>query len=118
GTALRRLLFPSTHWAASAVDLRVIAMTLAAAVVVAVVTGLLPAVAASNPDLVASLKAPLSGRPRSSRTQNLLLGLQAAVSVILLIAAALVVRSFDNIRSIDLGYSAEDMIIAYPSGML
>jgi predicted permease len=118
GTALRRLLFPSTHWASSAVDLHVIAMTLALAVVVAVVTGLLPAVAASNPDLVASLKATLSGRARSSQTQNLLLGLQAAVSVILLVAAALVVRSFDNIRSIDLGYSAEDMIIAYPSGML
>lgn len=118
GTALRRLLFPTTHWASSAVDLRIIALTLGAAVVVAIVTGLVPALGASNPDLVASLKAAVSGAGRSSRAQNLLLGLQAAISVILLVAAGLVIRSFDNIRSIDLGYSAEDMIIASPNGML
>jgi predicted permease len=113
GTALRRLLFPTTHWSSPAVDLRVVGLTVLTAVVVAIVTGLVPAVGASNPDLVASLKATLSGGgAKSSRLQNTLLGLQAAVSVVLLVAAGLVVRSFDNVRSIDLGYTLDDMIVA------
>jgi predicted permease len=113
GSALRHLLLPSTHWSAGAIDANAIALTLGAALIVAVIIGLLPALDATRPKLVESLRASRSvtgGRP--SGAQKVLLGLQAAVSVMLLVAAGLVIRSFGNIRSIDLGYATDDMVVA------
>jgi predicted permease len=47
---------------------------------------------------------------RSQRTRSLLLTIQVALAVVLLISAGLIVRSFANLRTIDLGFTPQDVI--------
>ena len=75
--------------------------------------GLLPALQAVRVDLTPGLKAEgllATGRPRL-RTQNLLVGLQVAVSVVLLVNAGLVVRSFNRALTMDVGKPLDHLLI-------
>jgi predicted permease len=111
GTALRRLLLPNIHWASTAVDVRIAAITVGLAFVVGFVVGLFPAAMSAAVHLNEALKlgAKQSGR-RSRRMQTGLLVFQAALSIVLLVGAGLFVRSFDNVRSIDLGYDPDGLL--------
>ena len=82
GTLLRRLLLPRTTWAGGAVDPRVIAFLAVVAVLVAILAGLAPALASSNPDLMSLLRrGPSDGGARGSRLRSALVVLQTALSV-------------------------------------
>lgn len=112
GTALRRLLMPNVHWATAAVSGRVVIATTVAAVAIGLVAGLFPAASAARVDLANALKS--GGRSRHyrrARTQSGLLVTQAALSVVLLVAAGLFVRSLSNVRSIDLGYDLRQSLV-------
>jgi predicted permease len=91
------------------VDRRVLAFTLAASVVSGVLFGLLPAVHAARVRLVASLGGGARESPhRASRRLNDALAIaQLSLSVILLVAAGLVLESFDRLTRLDLGFRAE-----------
>jgi macrolide transport system ATP-binding/permease protein len=89
-------------------DLRVLLFTLALAVATGVICGLAPALQASKSDLVTALKkdsAMLGRTHRRLGLRNLLVVSQVAVSTVLLIGAALFLRSLANAQSVDPGFS-------------
>jgi len=90
-------------------DWRVMLFTFVVAAVTGVVFGLLPALRASRPDLVPALKDTAAGEGRRGRRVELrdaLVVAQVAVSVVLLVGGALMVRSVAAAGRIDLGYDA------------
>ncbi len=74
--------------------------------------GLYPAVFATRTDLATSLRAGTksSGDGAAARFRSALVTGQIAMSMILLVAAGLFIRSLSNISSIDLGLNADGMI--------
>jgi putative ABC transport system permease protein len=96
-------------------DWRVFAFTLGLSVLTGIVFGLAPALTASKPDLIQAL--------RNSRSQGLMsFGLRSfrgwlvvselALAVVLLVAAGLLVRSFNKLLAIDLGFNRENVLTA------
>ena len=97
------------------IDWRVFAFTLALSLVTGVVFGLAPALAASKPDLLQAL--------RNSRSVGLMsFGLRSfrgwlvvaelALAMVLLVAAGLLVRSFNKLTAIDLGFDRQNVLTA------
>src|SRR6185369_14286768 len=96
-------------------DWRVFAFTLGLSVLTGIVFGLAPALTASRPDLIGVL--------RNSRAQGLMsFGLRSfrgwlvvselALAVVLLLAAGLLVRSFNKLINVDLGFNRENVLTA------
>jgi putative ABC transport system permease protein len=105
GELARLVLMPDFDWPGSPVDGRVLGFAGAAAVAAALVAGLIPALHAARSDVIGLLS--LGGRGgtyRRSRLRSGLVMLQATLSVILLVAAGLFVRSLHNARTVALGY--------------
>ena len=94
-------------------DLEVLAFTLLLTIVTGVVFGLAPALELSRPDLNRSLKeggrTGTVGRARQRFRDSLAIA-QMAFSVVLLIGAVLLVRSFVELRRIDLGFSRDQAL--------
>jgi predicted permease len=111
--ALRSFLLPNIVWTGWPVDTRTLGITASAALLTGLLTGLVPALQASHPDLVAGLKAGerSSGSRTHKTTRVSLLVAQAALSVVLLIGAGLFVRSLHNVQSLDLGVRADSVMI-------
>ena len=97
------------------IDWRIFAFTLVLSVVTGVVFGLAPALSASKPDLLQAL--------RNSRATGLMsLGLRSfrgwlvvaelALAMILLLAAGLLVRSFNKLTALDLGFDRHNVLTA------
>jgi predicted permease len=95
------------------VDWRVALFTLGLSAITALVFGLVPALRASRPDLVGSLKdGPVgSGRANRSRMRNTLVIVQVSLSLVLLSTAGLFLRSLGNASSIDIGFKPTNMLI-------
>jgi putative ABC transport system permease protein len=96
-------------------DWRVFAFTFGLSVLTGIVFGLAPALTASKPDLIHAL--------RNSRSQGLMsFGLRSfrgwlvvtelALAVVLLLAAGLLVRSFNKLVAIDLGFDRTNVLTA------
>ena len=87
-------------------DWRVTAFTIGLALVTGIVFGLLPALHTSKPDLVSTLKE-ASGRSgtglRHKRVRSALVVAETALALVLLVGAALLIRSFVGLRSVDSG---------------
>ncbi len=97
------------------VDRWVLVFTLAVSIVSSVLFGLAPAIHASRIDLNDSLKqgaqkGAVGGR--SAYIRNGLVVAEIALSVVLLTGAGLLIRSFDALTSVDLGYRAEKVLVA------
>jgi putative ABC transport system permease protein len=93
-------------------DLRVLALTLAAALASSLVSGLLPALYAARADVRSALQR--SGRAGSgarSVGQRALVVAQVAVSLILLVGAGLTARSFTALQSVDPGFLREGALV-------
>ena len=99
-------------WPESPIDGRVLLFTALATVFVGVVTGLVPALQGSEPDLARTLREGTRGSGIArSRTRGLLLLIQAAVSVVLLIGTGLFVRSLRNVDTVNLGIDVDRLIV-------
>jgi putative ABC transport system permease protein len=96
-------------------DWQVFAFTLGLSVLTGIVFGLAPALTASKPDLIQAL--------RNSRSYGLMsFGLRSfrgwlviaelALAVVLLLAAGLLVRSFNNLLAVDLGFDRTNVLTA------
>jgi predicted permease len=112
GGVLRRLLLPDVDWSLVPVfDGRVLLFTGLAAVVTGLLTGLAPALHALRADVNGALKAGEreGGGQRARLRTGLLLG-QAALSVVLLVGAALFVRSLRNVQTMDLGWEPDRLL--------
>jgi predicted permease len=97
-------------------DARVLAFTAAVAGVVAILFGVLPAARAAQVDITGPLKedgVTATGSRRRSWAQSLLVVAQVAVSLALLIASGLLVRSLSAASSFDLGFDAEHLTVAH-----
>jgi putative ABC transport system permease protein len=113
GGALRAILLPDIEWIDSALDGRVALFAIGIALVAGVVAGVIPAIQASNPQLTGALKSGArEGGMHRSRLRSALVILQAAFSVVLMVAAALFVRTFQNVRGIDIGYDVQSTLMA------
>lgn len=94
-----------------AVDLRILAFTIALAVFSAVVFGLAPAVQFSNPRLQEVLKEGrvVGGRHRARLRSGLIMA-ETALALVLLIGAGLLLRSFIAVLEVDPGFRTENVL--------
>jgi predicted permease len=112
GGLLRGFLLPNVEWTASALDPRVIGVSVVVALLAGVITGLAPLRQVSRADVISDLRTGGRGASlRGSPMRRGLLVLQGAISVILLIGAGLFVRRFQNVRSLDLGFQPEHILV-------
>ena len=97
------------------VDRRVLLFSLALSVLTGLVFGAAPALQASRPGLVPALKdeafAP-DGRARRFNLKKALVVAEVALSLMLLIAAGLFIRSLRVAQTIDPGFAAAELVIA------
>jgi predicted permease len=98
-----------------ALDLRVLFFTLGLSMLAGILFGLAPALRASRLDLVPALKDEsftLDERTRHFSLRNILIVAQVALSLILLIAAGLFLRSARQAQAIDPGFAADKVLVA------
>ncbi|HJQ22186.1 MAG TPA: ABC transporter permease [Gemmatimonadaceae bacterium] len=99
------------------VDARVLAFTLLVSVLTGIVFGLMPALRASRPELVPSLKDGTGAQPSfrisALSARNALIVAQVALSLVLLISASLFIRSLGRARAVSPGFDA-DRVLTVP----
>ncbi|RPJ76647.1 MAG: ABC transporter permease [Acidobacteria bacterium] len=95
-------------------DVTMLAFTFAVSLLTGVLAGLAPALQATRPDLVPALKDEVPGRAASTRAllRRGLVVVQVALSLLLLVGAALFVRTLSNLREVDAGFSRTQTLIA------
>jgi predicted permease len=96
------------------VDARVIAFTAIVGLISVALFGLAPALKAARPALASSLSAVVGNRRRSRSTwgtRGILVVSQLALSVILLVAGTLFVRSLVHARALDVGFDLSDRVL-------
>ncbi len=94
-------------------DARVFLFTAALSVVTGIIFGLAPALRATRPDLVATLKdqGGAIGSFRRFGMRNLLVVTQVALSLVLLVGSSLFLRSLGNASSIELGMRTDHLLL-------
>ena len=100
---------------AVAIDWRVLAFTLAVALPTGILFGLFPAFAASRTDLNTSLKegSNRSGTGfRAGKTRSLLVISEVSLALVLLIGAALLIRTFISLRAVSPGFDSHNVLTA------
>jgi putative ABC transport system permease protein len=115
GVALITKLLPQDFPRAGEINLdwRVLAFTLIASVLTGILFGLAPALQISKTDVQESLKE--SGRGSSSsrrhnRLRNLLIVGEVALSVVLLVGAGLLFRSFLQLQAVNTGFASQQVL--------
>jgi predicted permease len=101
------------HGIAVTVDWRVIAFTLAASLLTAIVFGILPALQASRPDVSRALKEDglsTSPTPRQHRSRSVLVAAEIALALALMVGAALLIRSSLALRAVNPGFDLHDVL--------
>src|SRR6266542_4008863 len=92
-------------------DWRVLSFTVILSMLTGLLFGLLPALQATKPELVPALKDEGAlGGYRRSRLRNSLVVAQVALSLVLLVAAGLVVRSLQRVRVMSPGFNPENVV--------
>ena len=93
-------------------DTTVLAFTVAICALTSVLFGLVPALRAANTDPQEYLKAGGRGGSAGDRrgARNLLIMAEVALSVVLLVGAGLLIRSFLALQRVDPGYDASDVL--------
>ncbi len=95
-----------------AVDLRVLLFALGATVVTGLLFGLFPALSVARPDLNLHLKEGVRGSTTGARrrAQSLLIVAETALTVVLLVSAGLLLRSFVKTLNASLGFNAGNVL--------
>jgi putative ABC transport system permease protein len=108
-------------------DLRVLAVTSGATLLTGLLFGLAPVLQARRLDLNDALKTggARGGFGGRNRIRNVLVVTEVALALVLLIGAALLLRSFANLRGVDMGFETKNVLTfrlvlqdsKYPDGM-
>jgi predicted permease len=92
-------------------DWRILAFTFGTAAFTGILFGLLPALRATRPDVAPTLKEQtttvLGGQ---ARLRKILVASQIAVSLLLLLGAALFIRTLDNLLAVDIGFESSRLL--------
>jgi len=113
GALLRSVLLPDVNWGSTPLHWHVLLFSTGIALLAGVVAGLVPALQAANPELTDALKAgSREGFGRPSRLRGSLVVTQVALSMVLLIGAALFLESLSNVRDLDIGFDARRLVFA------
>ena len=115
GTRILRQLIPSNLPSDIHLDLRILAFSAAVAVLAVLVFGLVPALVASRTDVSEALKEGglhAGARPTPHRLQSLTLAGEIALSLILLVGAGLMARSFLRLTEVELGFDPHGLLLA------
>ena len=97
----------------TALDYRVLGFSFLLSLVTGMAFGLLPAVQATRSEVAPTLKdqaANIAGGSASVRGRKILVAAQVALSLLLLVGSGLLLRSLNNLRSVDPGFRAENLI--------
>ncbi len=101
------------HGAAVAVDWRILAFTLGVSLITGILFGLFPAIGVSRPDLNATLKES-SNRAgtglRHNKARSLLVVSEVSLALVLLIGAALLIRTFLALRQVNPGFDPRNVL--------
>ncbi len=112
GAAIRRMLIATAAGVPVWADGRTLGVTLVLAIVTGVVVGVVPTLVSGRGDLASSLRGGARGGVSGGhRLRGSLLVIQAALSVMLLIGAALFVRSLQAVRALPMGYEPERVLL-------
>lgn len=106
-------------WVDLSVDWRVMSFALAASLATSLLFGLVPALQATRTDLVPALKdgAAHAGR-RRTRLRSSLVVAQVMLSLVLLVAAGLVVRALRQLQTMNPGFDVENgLIMSFDLGL-
>ncbi len=101
------------HSASTAIDAKVLAFTAAIALLTGIVSGILPALHLSRANVNQALKQGLGRTGTDSggnRTRNTLVVIEVALSLVLLIGAGLMIRSFQALRGVNPGFEPHGVL--------
>jgi predicted permease len=96
------------------IDMKALGFTLLLSLLTGILFGLAPALVATRPDLNATLKgldSQFKGRRRRLSLRNFLVVAQVAVSMVLLVGAALFLRSLGRLSGIDPGFNTANVLL-------
>jgi predicted permease len=95
-------------------DLRVIAIMVAMMLGTGLLFGLAPALQVSKPDLHATIKhgAQSTSSPRGGRLQGVLVGVQVAMTMVVVVGVGLLLRGFTATQTVDPGFEWRDVVVA------
>jgi putative ABC transport system permease protein len=99
--------------AAVGVDWRVLGFTLGVSMLTGILFGLFPALAASRTDLNSSLKESSSRAGtgfRQGKARSMLVVSEVSLALVLLVGAALLIRTFIALRGVDPGFDAHNIL--------
>jgi predicted permease len=112
GAAIRAILMETSTAVPVLTDGRTIAITLALALTAGALVGLVPSFLAKRGDLAASLRGGVrGGMSEGGRLRSSLLVAQATLSVVLLVGAALFVRSMESVKKMSMGYDVDRVLL-------
>lgn len=110
---IRSTLLPEIHFPGSATSWRMFGFTLLVALLAGALATVAPALQAARVDVWSAMSKGASGQPwRRSRVTVIVTNLQAALSIVLLVAAGLFVRSVAELRSVDIGLDVDALLQA------
>ena len=95
------------------INIPVLAFSFVVSLLTGIVFGLVPALQTSKPDVTDALRASRSTGTgtHGSRTRNLLVVIEVALSVVLLVSAGLTVRTFFALQNVDAGINADRVVM-------
>ena len=103
---------------ATGLDLRVLGFTVAISLLTGILFGLAPAFRSVRVDVTPALKEGFSSSTRISRVGarrfsigNALVVTQVALAIVVLVGAGLLVRTLQNLRSMDVGFDSHNLVI-------
>ena len=112
GAAARGMLFTGVEWTSPPVNVPILMVSVAIALVTGVIMGLVPAIRATRPGLTDALKTGTrEGGGHRSRLRAGLTIVQAALSVLLLVGAGLFVHSLWKAYTVDLGFDPDRVTV-------